>query len=122
MVPILEAAFAEHTRAEIMDMMIAVDIPVAPHNDFEALLDDRQVWDNDYIVKTADGRMHVGVGAKFHETPAQVQGPPPALGQHTREILVEAGYSGSDIDGLLGSGVVEEHTADDKPAKAKSRL
>lgn len=32
--------------------------------------------------------------------------PPPAKGQHTREILTEIGYSGEDIEALLASGAV----------------
>jgi crotonobetainyl-CoA:carnitine CoA-transferase CaiB-like acyl-CoA transferase len=41
-------------------------------------------------------------------TPPAPQGPPPATGQHGREILREAGYSDREIDALLKSGVVGE--------------
>ena len=43
----------------------------------------------------------------FSLTPAAIQGPPPAVGQHTRAILREAGYPDADIDELLRSGVCE---------------
>jgi crotonobetainyl-CoA:carnitine CoA-transferase CaiB-like acyl-CoA transferase len=42
----------------------------------------------------------------MHETPAAVRRAPPTLGQHTYEILGEAGYSSADIDALVESGVV----------------
>jgi crotonobetainyl-CoA:carnitine CoA-transferase CaiB-like acyl-CoA transferase len=36
-------------------------------------------------------------------TPPAIQGPPPAIGEHTREILSEAGFTSSEIDELLRS-------------------
>ena len=37
--------------------------------------------------------------------PAAVQGPPPSIGQHTRSILIEAGYSDAEVDDLIRAGV-----------------
>ena len=39
-------------------------------------------------------------------TPSRVFGPPPLVGQHTREVLQGADFSGSEIDELLRAGVV----------------
>jgi crotonobetainyl-CoA:carnitine CoA-transferase CaiB-like acyl-CoA transferase len=42
----------------------------------------------------------------FSDTPAKVGGPPPVLGQHTREVLSELGRSDADIEALIADGTV----------------
>ena len=74
LVPTLRRDFAKHTRAQVIERAVAHGVPVAPHNDFEALLADRQVWDNDYVVER-HGHVHVGVAAQFEKTKAGVRGP-----------------------------------------------
>jgi len=48
----------------------------------------------------------------FSDTPGRIAGPPPIIGQHTREILASLGYDDSRIDALRDAGVVsvpDEH-------------
>ena len=45
---------------------------------------------------------------KFESTPLAVKGPTPLLGEHSREVLNEAGLSAPDIDTLFEEGVVRE--------------
>jgi crotonobetainyl-CoA:carnitine CoA-transferase CaiB-like acyl-CoA transferase len=40
--------------------------------------------------------------------PPAIQGPPPAVGEHTREVLREAGYEADEIEEFLRSGVCSE--------------
>jgi crotonobetainyl-CoA:carnitine CoA-transferase CaiB-like acyl-CoA transferase len=49
-----------------------------------------------------------GTTIDFSATPGVVQGPPPIVGQHTREILEQNGYEAEEIEGLLTSKVVFE--------------
>jgi crotonobetainyl-CoA:carnitine CoA-transferase CaiB-like acyl-CoA transferase len=44
--------------------------------------------------------------ARFSGTPAEIRCPAPALGEHTREILAEIGYTADEIDGLRADGVI----------------
>jgi formyl-CoA transferase len=50
----------------------------------------------------------IGNPVKLTRTPASVRRPPPEFGSANREILAEAGYSPSEIDALIASGVVSE--------------
>jgi crotonobetainyl-CoA:carnitine CoA-transferase CaiB-like acyl-CoA transferase len=44
--------------------------------------------------------------AKFEKTPGVVETPPPTLGQHTREVLVDLGYTDGEIEEFLKAGSV----------------
>ncbi|KAF0097183.1 MAG: L-carnitine dehydratase/bile acid-inducible protein F [Rhodospirillaceae bacterium] len=46
--------------------------------------------------------------ARFSESPAAIRRLPPRLGEHTREILAEVGYSEADIDALVGAKAIGE--------------
>jgi alpha-methylacyl-CoA racemase len=47
-----------------------------------------------------------GPAPKFSRTQAGVQGPPPSLGQDTKEGLTDWGFSDDEIGALLASGAV----------------
>ncbi len=38
--------------------------------------------------------------ARFSGTPAMIRRPAPVLGEHSREILLEAGFTSAEIDAL----------------------
>jgi crotonobetainyl-CoA:carnitine CoA-transferase CaiB-like acyl-CoA transferase len=69
-------------QAHARDMIVEVDHPVAG------------------TVKT------LGHPVKFSETPASIRSPAPLLGQHSREVLHEAGYDAGQIEAMIGSGAV----------------
>jgi crotonobetainyl-CoA:carnitine CoA-transferase CaiB-like acyl-CoA transferase len=48
----------------------------------------------------------IGLPIKFSETPAEPSCPPPTLGEHTQEILMELGYSESEVAALQKKGMV----------------
>jgi len=49
----------------------------------------------------------LGVPFKLSRTPADpVRAPGPSLGEHTRQVMAEVGYSSEEIDALLESGAV----------------
>jgi crotonobetainyl-CoA:carnitine CoA-transferase CaiB-like acyl-CoA transferase len=49
-----------------------------------------------------------GATIDFSNTPGVVQGPPPIVGQHTRQILSQHGYSADQVEELFAAKVVFE--------------
>ncbi len=45
---------------------------------------------------------------RFSASPAAIERMPPRLGEHTRELLAEAGYTADEIDRMVQAGVVAE--------------
>jgi CoA:oxalate CoA-transferase len=52
---------------------------------------------------TAAARV-LNVGFVCDEGGPELQGPPPRLGEHTRDVLEELGFSGGDVEAMLKSG------------------
>ena len=48
----------------------------------------------------------LGIAPKFSLTPGSLRSHAPELGEHTRQILEELGYSAEDVEGLKSSGIV----------------
>ncbi len=98
------------TTADWLTAMTEEDVWAGPVYDFERLLDDPQVKFNNSFIEYehhVEGLLKTpGFPIKFSETPAAVERGAPLVGEHTREILARAGYSASDVDRLVGEGVV----------------
>jgi crotonobetainyl-CoA:carnitine CoA-transferase CaiB-like acyl-CoA transferase len=48
----------------------------------------------------------------FSDTPVEPGGPPPMVGQHTRDVLTEAGFGPDYIGANLANGVLYEPDGD----------
>jgi crotonobetainyl-CoA:carnitine CoA-transferase CaiB-like acyl-CoA transferase len=115
---LLEPVFRTKTARYWSRMLDDADVPN------EVPID---TWDGEQVLYDADNErlglvteyVHPIVGVmrqfgdliRFSETPGHVHGPPPLVGQDTREILRELGYRDGDIDALNASNVV--YVADD---------
>jgi crotonobetainyl-CoA:carnitine CoA-transferase CaiB-like acyl-CoA transferase len=49
----------------------------------------------------------LGFPIKLSRTPASIERPAPALGQHTMEVLRDAGYSAEEIQALEEAGAAK---------------
>ncbi|HET9316163.1 MAG TPA: CoA transferase, partial [Vicinamibacteria bacterium] len=56
-----------------------------------------------------EGRLRLPAPAsRFSATPAEVRRLPPRLGEHTREVLAEAGFTEAEVGALLGAGAARQ--------------
>jgi crotonobetainyl-CoA:carnitine CoA-transferase CaiB-like acyl-CoA transferase len=104
----LDAAFAALTLAEAAQRLDEADLVWAPVQTLAECAADPQAEAAGCFVETPNPR-----GGSWRAPAAPVRfpgaddgpkGPAPSLGQHTREVLAQAGYSVDEIEGLLASG------------------
>jgi crotonobetainyl-CoA:carnitine CoA-transferase CaiB-like acyl-CoA transferase len=110
LLPILEKRFGEKTRDEWLAVLAAHDIPAAPVKTVLEFMDDPAVQHHDMVHEYDHpdvGRLRLmGQPIAFTDTPTRDPGPPPTLGQHTDEVLKEAGYDATTIHELRAKNVV----------------
>jgi crotonobetainyl-CoA:carnitine CoA-transferase CaiB-like acyl-CoA transferase len=109
LVEILSGKTRERTTRELVAALDAAGIPAGPVNRIGEMLADPHVLAREMLVETdhpvAGPTKALGVPVKLSRTPGSVRRPAPVLGQHTREVLREAGYRDVEIDALVESGV-----------------
>jgi crotonobetainyl-CoA:carnitine CoA-transferase CaiB-like acyl-CoA transferase len=98
------------TTDEWLDLLQQVDIPcIRPHT-LESLLDDPHLADIEFFSleqHPSEGRIRtMREPSTWSETEPPTGRFAPRLGQHTREILTEAGYTASEIEALLAQRAV----------------
>ncbi len=107
-----EAILRGKTTAEWLKTFNKAKIPSGPLRFPEEVFTDEQIAANDYLVRLehpiAGPYTTVAPPIRMSRTPLAVQSTAPTFGQHTREVLAEAGYGAAEIDALLRRGVVAE--------------
>jgi len=104
----LQNVFLTKTRDEWFEVL--KDVGVGKVYQLDELESDPQVRHRQMIVEVN----YPGVGTvkqtghpvKLLDTPLKIKSPAPSCGQHTRDILVEAGYSQKEIDNFYEKGIV----------------
>ena len=96
--------------AEWLALLRAADIWCGPVYGYADLVEDEQIKHNGTFVEydhPTEGRVKTpGFPIKFSKTPSTVERGAPITGQHSREVLAEAGYDAATIEALLASGAV----------------
>jgi crotonobetainyl-CoA:carnitine CoA-transferase CaiB-like acyl-CoA transferase len=102
-------AMATRTTAQWLSVLEDADIPCMPLHDIESLMDDPHLKATGMIktvMHPSEGAMRqIGVPIKLSGTPTSTeQRPAPRLGQHSQEVLMEAGFSRAEVNDLLSLG------------------
>jgi crotonobetainyl-CoA:carnitine CoA-transferase CaiB-like acyl-CoA transferase len=103
---------AKRTTAQMMEMCLRLDIPATPIYGLQQLTEHphlKAVGLFQTVDHPTEGRMrYVRPTAIFAGTPATVRCQAPVLGQDTRSVLLDAGFSEAEIGRLLRLGAVAE--------------
>jgi len=106
---LLEELMLTKTTAEWLDALNAADIPCGPVNSLDDLLDDphiKQVGLFQLHDHPTEGQLRfVRLPMKFSKTPPEITRMPPNIGEHSADILAEAGYTKEEIAALFEAGV-----------------
>jgi crotonobetainyl-CoA:carnitine CoA-transferase CaiB-like acyl-CoA transferase len=110
LIEILTNSFKQHDTAEWLARLEAAGVPAGPVLSIGDMLRDPQVRAREMVLEVDHSRLGrtktLGSPVKFSTTPTSVRRGAPLLGEHTREILDEYGYSQSEIDALASAGDV----------------
>jgi glutaryl-CoA transferase len=110
LVPILAERFATGDSATWLDRLDAAGIPAGPILDVAEAFASPQaaaIGSRVPLEHPTLGRVdQVGIPFELAGTPESIRRPPPLLGEHTDEILREAGYDRPAVDRLRALGVV----------------
>ncbi len=107
---ILSKVFSTKKGDEWLQELREVGIPCGPVNTLDKVISDPQVIHRNMLVQiqhpTAGIIKVPGIPVKLSKTPGEIKTPPPKLGQHTKEILQEIGYSEEEIEEFQASNVI----------------
>ena len=110
--------FRGRTRAEWKAFNDEHDCCIEPILDIDEALASEQVREREMVVSYEQPELgevrQLGFPLKLSRTPASVHRPAPALGEHTAEVLREAGIGDEEVEALISSGAAKGPDAEVK--------
>jgi alpha-methylacyl-CoA racemase len=103
--------FRGRTREEWRAFNDEHDAMIEPILELDEALESQLVREREMVISYEQPEFgevrQLGFPIKLSRTPAGVQRPAPALGEHTAEVLTEAGYSAEEVQALEESGAAK---------------
>jgi crotonobetainyl-CoA:carnitine CoA-transferase CaiB-like acyl-CoA transferase len=110
LVPVLAELMRRRPKAQWLAALEAAKVPCGPINDLAEVFADPQVQARGMTVELphplSERVKLVASPMKLSATPVQYRRPPPLLGEHTDEVLLEAGLSADAVAALRAAGVL----------------
>ena len=109
LIPLMEEQFKKKTVKEWVQLFENAKIPCGPVNNISDILNDKHMIDREMVIErehpTVGPLKMLGTPIKFSRTPGKVRTVPPAIGEHTVEILQSLGYDEKMIEHLHKEGI-----------------
>ena len=107
---VLQPYFRRRTSADWLSQFEKVGLPAGPIYNMKEVLENEQTRARNMLTEvphqTLGNTKTLGAPVKFSHTPAEVRRGAPVLGQHSREILAEIGFSAEEIANMERDKVV----------------
>jgi crotonobetainyl-CoA:carnitine CoA-transferase CaiB-like acyl-CoA transferase len=111
LIEVLSPTFRERTTTEWLTLLEEAGVPAGPVLSVTEMHAHPQTVARAMVPEVnhpvAGPVKTIGLPVKFSATPGRVAIAAPIFGQHTRDVLAEAGYAPSEIDALVASGAVK---------------
>ncbi|MCH8987197.1 MAG: CoA transferase [Chloroflexi bacterium] len=110
---LLEETFTKETTGHWLELLDKAGVVAGPIYNMEQVYNDPQVLARKMLVDLEDpelGAIHnIGIPVKLSATPGRIRTRAPMLGEHSAEVLLERGFSQSEVDELVSAGVLVEN-------------
>ena len=103
----LQPLLSDQDGEALCTRLLAKGVPAGPVRDVA------EVWNSEHaqyrdMSAEFEGYRGWGLPIKFSRSPGRIERRPPRFGEHTRELLNEAGLGDDEVNGLIERGVVLE--------------
>jgi crotonobetainyl-CoA:carnitine CoA-transferase CaiB-like acyl-CoA transferase len=117
LIPLMASVTATRNTTDWVELLGSKAVPCGPINDIAASFADRQVEHRNIWIKQAiheaDSPQNatktiatVASPLRLQDNPPVLRRPPPAMGEHTDEVLRQLGHDDNDVARLRATGVV----------------
>ncbi|KAH9471321.1 hypothetical protein Pst134EA_005221 [Puccinia striiformis f. sp. tritici] len=112
LIEILNDRLKSRPVSEWVDKLNELGLPCSRINSIREAFDEPQTYARQMIEEidchhSNSGKIQlIGTPIKLSQSPLKIRSAPPALGEHTQEILTELGYTDVEIDQLIKDSVI----------------
>jgi len=112
LIPLIEEVTAARPAAQWLSVLREAGVPCGEIQDYAAVLNDPHLLARAFFVDLQHPRLGtvraLGTPLRFGSSRARITRGGPLLGEHTRDVLAEAGYARAEVEGLISSGAAQE--------------
>ena len=107
---ILQETFSQETTRHWLDLLEAGGVPSGPIMPLDQVYADPHVRAREMLVEIEDPDLgtlkNIGIPVKLSLTPGRIHSRAPDLGEHSQDVLLQAGYTEEEVARLKEAGVI----------------